>query len=190
MNLFRRIVPVLLVPALAAAHPIPGVGDFYSGMLHPLLSLDQIVPLIALSLLAGQQERRTAIAVLLALPLAVIAGATAALVWQPPASLALSNIAAMVVLGALVALSRPLPRGLLCSISIALGLALGLALGSEITLDEAPRFIPGASLESLAVAVYGIGLVRWLKAPWTRIAVRVAGSWVAAIGIMVLGLKQ
>jgi urease accessory protein len=190
MNLFRRILPVLLVPALAAAHPIPGVGDFYSGMLHPLLSLDQIVPLIALSLLAGQQERRTAIAVLLALPLAVIAGATAGLVWQAPAWLALFNTAAMVALGALVALSRPLPRTLLCAISIALGLALGLALGSEITLDEAPRFIPGASLESLAVAVYGIGLVRWLKAPWTRIAVRVAGSWVAAIGIMVLGLKQ
>jgi len=190
MKLLWRILPVVLVPAVAAAHPIPGVGDFYSGMLHPLLSLDQIVPLIALSLLAGQQERRTAITVLLALPLAVIAGATAGLVWKAPGSLALFNIAAMVALGALVALSRPLPRGLLCSLAVALGLALGFALGAEVTPDEAPRFIPGAALASLAVAVYGIGLVRWLKAPWTRVAVRVAGSWVAAIGIMVLGLKQ
>jgi hydrogenase/urease accessory protein HupE len=114
-------------------------------MLHPLLSLDQVVPLIALSLLAGQQQRRTAIAVLLALPLAVVAGATAGLVWQAPAWFALFNIAAMVVLGALVALSLPLPRALSCSLSIALGLALGFTLGADVTPDEAPRFMPGAS---------------------------------------------
>ena len=31
------------------------------------------------------------------------------------------------------------------------------------------------------------GLVVALRAPWTRIAVRVAGSWIAAIGLLLLG---
>ena len=30
-------------------------------------------------------------------------------------------------------------------------------------------------------------LVVALRAPWTRIAVRVAGSWIAAIGLLLLG---
>jgi urease accessory protein len=184
-----RFAPALLAPAIAAAHPIPGVGDFYSGMLHPLLALDQIVPLIALALLAGQQQRRAAVAVLCVLPVSVVAGAAAGLAWKAPAFLSFLNIAAMVALGLLVALSRPLPQALVCALAAALGLALGQALGADITADEAPRFIPGVALATLVVAVYGIGLVRRLQAPWMRIAVRVAGSWVAAIGIMVLGLR-
>jgi urease accessory protein len=31
------------------------------------------------------------------------------------------------------------------------------------------------------------GFVVSLRAPWTRIAVRVAGSWVAATGLLLLG---
>ena len=31
------------------------------------------------------------------------------------------------------------------------------------------------------------GLVVALRTPWTRIAVRVAGSWIAAIGLLLLG---
>jgi len=29
--------------------------------------------------------------------------------------------------------------------------------------------------------------VVWLRPPWTRIAVRVVGSWIAAIGLLLLG---
>jgi len=51
------------------------------------------------------------------------------------------------------------------------------------------RFIVGPTLTGLLLIVYGIGLVRSLMRPWTRVALRVAGSWVVAIGVLVLTLK-
>jgi hydrogenase/urease accessory protein HupE len=189
MKYVRVLGAVLFLPALAAAHPIPGVGDFYSGMLHPLLSLEQIVPLIALSLLAGQQERATAIGILSIFPAALIGGACAGLAVPPPSFLPLANIGSMVLLGLLVALSRRFPKTPLFVAAAVFGFVQGLSLGTDITPDEAWRFIPGAGLTALVVIAYGVGLVRRLKAPWGHVAVRVAGSWIAAIGTMVLGIK-
>jgi hydrogenase/urease accessory protein HupE len=40
-------------------------------------------------------------------------------------------------------------------------------------------------LPMLALGTYGIGLARRLTRPWTLIAVRVVGSWIAAVGILV-----
>ena len=51
------------------------------------------------------------------------------------------------------------------------------------------RFIVGLTLTGLLLTVYGIGLVRSLTRPWTRVVIRVAGSWVAVIGVLVLALK-
>jgi urease accessory protein len=186
----RTGIVALFLPAVVAAHPIQGVGDFYSGMLHPLLALEQIVPIIALGLLAGQQERLTAARVLGTFPAALIAGACTALTFHPAPFYVFVNTAAMVVLGLLVVISRRLPELPLIVLTATLGFCQGLPVGAEINGDLAPwRFIPGAGLTALVVIAYGIGLVRWLKAPWAQIAVRVAGSWVAAIGIMVLGLQ-
>ncbi len=187
---FRAALIAGLWPAVASAHPIQGVGDFYSGMLHPLLALEQILPMIALSLLAGQQERRFAAGVLGVFPGALIAGACAALLRTPPAFLVATITASMVGLGLLVAISRPLPRTPLFALAAALGACEGMLVGAEATDGVAAwRFIPGACLAALLVLAYGIGLVRRLRAPWTRIAVRVAGSWLAAAGIMVLALR-
>jgi hypothetical protein len=41
----------------------------------------------------------------------------------------------------------------------------------------------------LLLLVYGNGLVRNLKREWTQIAVRVVGSWIATVSILVLGLR-
>ena len=64
--------------------------------------------------------------------------------------------------------------------------ANGGEIGSPIVVY---RFIVGPTLTGLLLIVYGIGLVRSLMRPWTRVALRVAGSWVVAIGVLVLTLK-
>jgi len=51
------------------------------------------------------------------------------------------------------------------------------------------KFIPGLALVGLMLVTYGVGLVRRLKLPWMLIGIRVVGSWIAAVGILVLGLK-
>jgi urease accessory protein len=187
----KRIVLLSgIAPALAVAHPIKGAGDFYSGMLHPVLALEQVLPMIALGLLAGQQERRTAIRVLWLFPVALITGAVAG---HGPKATSLSmavELSLMVIIGILLAISRPLPRLLVSILAIVAGIVGGIPIASELTGDvEAYRFVVGAALTGLVVITWAIGLVRSLKRPWTQIAVRVAGSWVAAIGIMMLGLK-
>ncbi len=181
---------MLLFPAFANAHPIQGVGDFYSGMLHPVLSLEQLLPILALSLLAGQQGRDAAVGVLGLFPVGLIIGACVGLFWTPPAFLGTVSAASMALLGVLVAGAWRLPKFALPALAPMLGVLYGLPDGAEIGgAIEAYRFIPGVCLSGLLIVAYGAGLVRGLKAPWTRIAVRVAGSWVAAIGVMVLGLK-
>lgn len=67
---------------------------------------------------------------------------------------------------------------------------MGWANGIEITAAVSPiRFIAGLGLVALLVVTYGVGIVRRFRAPWMQIGVRVAGSWIAAVGILVSGLK-
>ena len=103
--------PLLAVawPAAAEAHPMAGVGDFYAGMLHPLTTVEHVLPLAALGLLAGQQPRGTTLRVIPAVPAALIAGAALALALPAPPDLQAVTIGSMVALGALVALAASLP---------------------------------------------------------------------------------
>jgi hypothetical protein len=47
----------------------------------------------------------------------------------------------------------------------------------------------GKGADAAIEIIVAIGLVRSVKKPWTRIAVRVAGSWITAAGIMVCASK-
>ena len=56
----RRLLPVLALllafPAAAQAHtPIPGMGEFAGGLLHPLTTPFHVLILLGLALLVGQQ---------------------------------------------------------------------------------------------------------------------------------------
>lgn len=181
----------LALPGTAAAHAFPNVGDFYAGMLHPMVTLEAILPLLALAMLAGQQGREAAIRVLVALPPALLAG----VVWGSAARgaphLVPVLLAALALLGGLVAGGWALPVPIILTFAAVLGALIGFANGAELAAGESVlRFALGVALTGLLVVAYVIGGVRRLSAPWTRIAVRVAGSWLAATGLMVLALRQ
>jgi urease accessory protein len=184
------LLAALFLPAITAAHPIKGVGDFYAGMLHPLTALDFLLPWIALALFAGRQNRDGALLTLVIFPVAIILGAVLAL-WIPqPGWLAGANLAIIPLLGLAVALAFSFPASVVVILAALVGLIQGLANGSEITAAVSPwRFIPGLATVAALVIAYGIGVVRSLEKPWTRVAVRVAGSWIAAIGIMICAFK-
>ena len=168
-----------------------GVGDFYAGMLHPMTSVECVVPIIALSLLAGQQGRRSAIGILVSFPLAIALGALLGLGYPAIPYIAVANTAAMVVLGILVASRCALSIYLSVWLSTVLGVAIGWVNGRELTPDTSPfRFTLGLALVGLLLVSYGIGLVRQLKAPWEQVGIRVVGSWIATVGILVLSLTK
>ena len=181
---------VFLLPSSAFAHPMKGVGDFYAGMLHPVVSIEMILPLIALGLFAGQQRRETAIGVLAVFPTAILVGTFLTFMRPVPSFIATAILSMTAVTGLLIALSKRLPVAIPIAVAVLLGLAIGWSNASEITPQISPaRFVAGLALVGLLVASYGVGLVRSLKVDWSQIAVRVAGSWLAAVGILVLGLR-
>lgn len=190
----EKVVRVLLMIGIfsssAFAHPMKGVGDFYAGMLHPLTAVETLLPLLGLSLLAGQQRRETAIKMIVTFPAALAAGTLFILLRPLPARLATLELLVTACLGLLIALARSVPAWIPVGLSILIGLSIGWSNSVEITDGvSAVRFVAGLSIVGLLITSYGIGLVRHLKLEWMQIAVRVVGSWLAAVGILVLGLR-
>ena len=197
MHRFRRyaakaaaIVWLALLPAGAHAHSsIKGVGDFYAGFLHPLTALEHVLPFLALGILCGQQGAR-AQAALPVFWVALMLGATVAL-WVPGLpGVDFTNILSALILGGLIAAAFPLPSPVYLALALVFGLSHGYANGTAITpLVKPYLFIPGVGLAGLVVTGYGVIMTDYVlrrKIGWMTIAVRVAGSWIAAIGLLVL----
>lgn len=183
---------MLAASSKAHAHSAAkGIGDFYAGALHPLTSLEHILPFLAFGILAGQQGQK-AEPVLAAFCGALLGGAALSL-WLPGTPwISVANLASSVAFGGLVALARPLGAAPFYVIAIGFGLTHGFANGEGMAEGGKPYlFIPGVALAGLVVTAYGLIATDWLlrrKAGWITIALRVAGSWIAAIGILVLAI--
>lgn len=180
-----------LAPGQAAAHLVSTrFGELYSGMLHPLTTLQHVVPWLALGLLGGLQQPRTARWALVAFPMAVLAGTTCAEVLPVLTLIDTVNALSFVILGLLVALGVQLGAPGFVAIVVLFGWSHGFA-------NAAP------DLQEFAFLLYasGVGLVAYLVIalvcggahalaagqPWGSIAVRAAGSWIAAAGTMYVG---
>ena len=117
-------------------------------------------------------------------------GALVSILKPAPTSVSICDLALTAILGLLIALAKPLPSLIPLIITFQLGLLIGWSNATEITSQMSPlRFVTGLALVGLLLVTYGVGLVRRLDFEWSRIAVRVVGSWLAAIGILVLGLR-
>jgi hydrogenase/urease accessory protein HupE len=93
-----------------------------------------------------------------------------------------------IVLGALVAADAPLPSALTTALAAVSGVVLG-AFNSVAMSQSGLTAIPLLGTATVVFVVIAIGAseVIALRATWTRIAVRVAGSWIAATGLLLLG---
>jgi urease accessory protein len=186
---------VLMLLASAEAHAVyQGAGNFYAGMLHPLTSPEHVLPMLVLGALAGQNGLKRCEFVLWAFPAGMAAGACIALSVPDLRGVLLVNVVSAVLLGSLLAAAFPLPSWLIFILSIAFGVTHGYANGSAIIGQIRPGvFIAGmvaASFILIAYAVAATSFLLRLRPTWIAIAVRVAGSWVAAIGLLVLSLSQ
>ena len=81
---------------------------------------------------------------------------------------------------------------LLYALALLFGMSHGYANGAAITPNLSPAvFILGlvtAALLVLGYSMAGTAYLLRLKPAWLPIAVRVAGSWIAAVGILVFGM--
>jgi urease accessory protein len=182
---------VWLRPAPALAHGSLAVGDFYSGMLHPLLHFEILLPTLALALWSGQlgspQSWRLPLAFLGAVLVGTVAGILEVDLYVGPATLRLS----MLLLGLLVAARGRLP----VSLAMAMALLFGLFEGQSNTFDPETRierpflFIAGVGSSIGLILFHVVTRVVRYQAFWVQTAVRVVGSWIAATGLLVLALE-
>ena len=145
--------------------------------------------MLALGLLLGQRQPLR-----LKVPTAIFAGfAAAGLLLTLSGIVAGVYLPVLVVLslcaGACVAIARPLPRWLLLAACAAVALAVGLDSGVDAGMPGiAAAKILFATWTSLVLLVVNIAFYVSLlpKPQWVQTGVRIAGSWIVAIALLML----
>ncbi len=184
------IIP--FVTSRAEAHLVTtGLGPVYDGIGHLLLSPDDILAAVAVGLLAGLRGPVTARKVLVALPIGWLLGGVVALFSAlPEISAQLPSAVSLLLIGALVACDRALPASLISGLAFFLGASHGffngLAMADAGTFSGILQLI-GISVVLAVVTCLITALVISLRQPTARIVIRVAGSWIGAIGLLLLG---
>jgi hydrogenase/urease accessory protein HupE len=176
-------------PQSAHAHLVQsGLGPFYDGIAHFALSPDDWLLALALALLGGLSGARGGRAVLFVLPVAWALGGVFGLARATVADWPAASAATLVFAGALVAWNPKLDPRLLGALAVALGALHGYLNGSlAATGGFTPSGLLGVASTVFVLAALAAALVVSLRCEPLRIAVRVAGSWIAAIGILLVG---
>jgi len=181
------------MPTIALAHsPIEGIGDFFNGMLHPLLVPAQILAILALGLFLGQHsinKHKTTVLLFLG---ATIAGLVATLFeFDAAAQLSMLSLISAVVIGLLIVIGVKIHW----SLFLVLGITVGFIVGMDSSAELPSRKAQIVSLFGSGVGIYFLLLYAMAISEsfsvkhWQTIAVRVVASWVSASALMVLALS-
>ena len=182
---------LLCLPAITFAHsPMAGIGEFYGGILHPLLVPAHALALVLLALLAGQGGlsaiRRCHLgflpALVLGLVLAGVGISTASNL--EPALLLISALA-----GLLVVLQWRPPLAVFSAAGAGVGLLLGLDSAPEnLAPGPAAASLLGTGLGAFVCLLLLADLSERAQRDWQRVALRVLGSWGTASATLVFAL--
>ena len=165
-----------------------GFGPFYDGLAHPLMSPEDLLPAAAVTLLAGLSGARYGRWVLATLPAAWLVGMTAGWALALPAAPAPAMAVETAVTGALAASGLRLPLRAVIGWAALLGALHGIGNGGELAATTGGLLaIVGIALSLAAVVSLVAGQVAVLQAHWARLAVRISGSWIAAIAMLMFG---
>ncbi len=181
------VVSVFLCPVPAAAHLVTtGMGPVYDGIGHLLLTPEDLIPVIAIALYCGLRGPEAGRLLLFMLPLAWFAGGLLGLGadWLPAFPV---QALSLILLGLLVAADLRMSYPIIILIIGLLGLMHGYFNG--IALKSGPAVLGLFGIMSMIFVVVALvsSLVISLKIVWTRIVVRVFGSWIAASGMLMVG---
>lgn len=182
---------LLASAARAEAHTLVSTsGPFFAGLKHFLLSPDDVLAALGVGLLASQRRDLPGWAAL-ALPAAWLAtGLCGLLLGLPEVGGEIASAVSLLVLGVLVVVALQLSLRALLVVALATGVLHGFLNGTGVSAAgvwTGGWQLVGIALPVLVVGFYPTALLEWLNRPWTRIAVRVLGSWIAAIGLLLLG---
>ncbi|MBN2717686.1 MAG: HupE/UreJ family protein [Deltaproteobacteria bacterium] len=183
-----------LIALIIPAHvPVKNISEFYAGILHPLIVPAHVLAIIIAGFVAARIPAYT-----LSLTRSFAGGLLVGLC-ASGLGLRVDETTALLILmiiflsGVYVAANLPHLQKYATNISYGLAISAGILVGLDTVfndLDGAALWwcllgtLVGASVMSFVVARFA----RLARQPWQHIAVRVAASWIAAIGLLMLAL--
>lgn len=163
------------------------MSDFWNGFLHLLIAPEQCITLLAIGLVMARLESDDTEAPF-HLYLTGLAAGLLAGVLMLPAELEILRPAPLVLAGLLLIdpaeRVRRVPRAAILIASTVAGISFGSAVPPDVS-----RFVFAGGMFLGAILFPTYAMVAWerLYVPWFRIGVRILGSWMAAIGIILVG---
>jgi len=179
-----------LAPGIALAHePSTGLGPVADGFTHLFLGFDDLLAVVAMAMLAGLGGRALARRVTLTLPAAWLAGGVAGWLGFASRVPASSTALSLLLVGILVAADRRAPSPIQLALAAAIGVLHGALNGAALagTGGESLLALAGTAGAVLVVSLLVSRGASSVTRYWQRVAVRAAGSWIAAIGLLYLG---
>ncbi len=179
------------LPETLAHLTVEGVGDVANGALHPLMTPAHLLVILSLGLLLGQR-----IPLNLKTPFRIFAPISAAALlltlggWVEQVSQPVL-ISIALAISALVAMEMKIPAwlggGFCAAAAVAIGLDSGVGGGPSMS---AFKTLAGTWL-SLNAAVFYLAVCasNAEDRKWARVGIRVLGSWIIAIALMVLAFS-
>jgi hydrogenase/urease accessory protein HupE len=165
-----------------------GMGPIYDGLMHFLMSPEDLVPALAVALLAGLRGASYGRRALFTLPAAWLLGVLCGLTAAAASTGTLGASIWFLVLGGLVLADAKLSLRAMTALSALLGLVHGYLNGTGMGFSANSIVVALGLASGVFVLVLLVAaLVVALRAHWARIAVRVGGSWIAASGLLMMG---
>ena len=182
---------LLVAPGTVFAHsPMPGIGYFYGGILHPLLVPSHLLVLVALGLFVGQ---RGLTAMRFAYP-CFLAALTAGLILagffpEMPPSVETVLLSFAACCGLAVALKLPTHPVLVALVALMTAFFIGADSGvADLDRRETFGALLGAGAGACILLIFCGALAELPRREWQKVLVRVLGSWCAASAALVLAL--
>jgi hydrogenase/urease accessory protein HupE len=177
----------LLKPSEAAAHLVTtGMGPVYDGIGHLLLTPEDMVPALAIALYAGLRGKGPGRRALFFFPLAWLIGGFIGLTANIVPTFPVSAFSFLLI-GILIAADLRLPDNAFTVLAVAVAIMHGFFNGIALKAGPGELGLLGIMSALFVLVAIVSAFVVCLKQPWTRIVVRVAGSWVAAMGLLMIG---
>jgi hydrogenase/urease accessory protein HupE len=180
-------ISLLIYPSIAAAHLVTtGLGPVYDGIGHLVMTPEDLIPVLALALYAGLRGAKPGRRALFILPATWFMGGLLGVYMAGLPELPVAPIS-FFILGLLVAADLNLSNRLFTAVVILVGFVHGVLNGVALKEGAGVLGLIGIMATLFVIVALVSAFTVSLKKPWTRIVVRVAGSWVAAIGMLMFG---
>ena len=174
-------------PSTALAHLVTtGLGPVYDGIGHLLLTPEDLLPALALAFYCGLRGAQTSRYAIFILPLAwLLGGLLGTLIELEPAFP--FSATSFLMLGILVAADIALPLPVVAPLTALTGLLHGFLNGLVLKNDPGALGLMGIMAALFVLVTIFSAIVVSLERPWSRIFIRVMGSWIAASGMLMVG---